>query len=104
MRIGFRSCQTTTVLVALAVLAGAPVACAQMRGNFDAVDTNHDGHVSLQEFDTYVTNRLMAAHGVRAERFKQLSQQEQMARLQQRFAQLDRAHKGYLDRNDWPGS
>jgi Ca2+-binding EF-hand superfamily protein len=42
--------------------------------------------------------------GRMAQRFKQLSPQEQAARLQQRFAKMDSAHKGYLDRNDWSGS
>jgi hypothetical protein len=86
------------------VLAAAPLAHAQVKGNFDDADVNHDGHVTLQEYQTYTTNRLMASNGPRAQKFKQLSPQEQSARLQQRFEELDKGHKGYLDRNDWSGS
>jgi Ca2+-binding EF-hand superfamily protein len=75
-----------------------------MRGNFGDADGNHDGHVDLQEFEAYATNRLMAANGVVAQRFKQLSPDEQVTRLQQRFDRMDRGHKGYLNRNDWTGS
>jgi Ca2+-binding EF-hand superfamily protein len=90
--------------VMLTVLAGPLTTHAQARGDFDTTDTNHDGRVSLQEFEAYATGRLMAANGPRAKRFKQLTPQEQQARLQQRFDQLDQAHKGYIDRNDWAGS
>ncbi len=88
----------------MASLALPLAAHAQMRGNFDSADTNHDGRVSLQKFEAYATNRLTAANGMQAQRFKQMTPQEQMARLQQRFDQIDRAHKGYLDRNDWAGT
>jgi Ca2+-binding EF-hand superfamily protein len=91
-------------LVLAAALAGTPLAQARVQGNFDDADTNHDGRVTLQEYETYVTNRLMSVDGPRAQRFKQLSPQEQAARLQQRFERLDTGHKGYLDRNDWNGS
>jgi uncharacterized protein HemX len=91
-------------LVLAAALTAAPLAQARVQGNFDEADANHDGRVTLQEYETYVTNRLMSANGPRAERFKQLSPQEQAARLQQRFERLDKGHKGYLDRNDWNGS
>jgi hypothetical protein len=90
-------------LVLAAVLTGTPLAQARVHGNFDDA-TNHDGRVTLQEYETYVTNRLKSANGPRAERFRQLSPQEQAARLQQRFESLDKGHKGYLDRNDWNGS
>jgi Ca2+-binding EF-hand superfamily protein len=93
-----------TVVALAAVLLGTPVVQAQVRGNFDDADTNHDGHVTLQEYETYTTNRLMQANGPRAQQFKQLSPDEQAARLQRRFNKLDKGQKGYLDRNDWNGS
>jgi Ca2+-binding EF-hand superfamily protein len=93
-----------TSLAVLVALVGTPAAAAQLKGNFDAADANHDGRVTLQEYEAYATSRLMAANGRMAQRFKQLSPQEQAARLQQRFAKMDSAHKGYLDRNDWSGS
>ena len=97
---------------ALVAVLGLLCACtghAQMRGgaprgNFDDADANHDGRVSLQEFEDYATKRLAAANGRMAERFKQLSPQEQADRLQKRFNKLDHGQKGYLDRNDWSGS
>jgi Ca2+-binding EF-hand superfamily protein len=88
----------------MVALAGTPAAAAQLKGNFDVADANHDGRVTLQEYEAYATSRLMAANGRMAQKFRQLSPQEQAARLQQRFAKMDSAHKGYLDRNDWSGS
>lgn len=90
-----------TALAAVLLVAGRPVAQAQIRGNFADADMNHDGHITLPEFDAYVANRLMSANGPLARRFRQLSPNQQAARLQQRFQKLDRAHKGYLDENDW---
>ena len=90
--------------VAMAVpLLGTPPARAQMKGNFDDADRNHDGRVTLQEFETYAAARLTAANGPRAQRFKRLSPEQQTALLQQRFERMDRGEKGYLDRNDWTG-
>ncbi len=91
-----------TLLVATAMAVTAPVQ-AQVKGNFDDADTNKDGHVSLQEFETYATQRLLAGTGRLARRFQQLSSEQQSARLEQRFNKLDRNHKGYLDKNDWAG-
>ena len=92
------------ILAAAVVVIGVPVAQAQMKGNFDAADINHDGRVTLQEYEAYATNRLMAANGRLAQKFKQMSPQQQAARLQQRFEKLDHGHKGYVDRNDWNDS
>jgi len=72
-----------------------------MLGSFDDADTNHDGHVSLQEFEAYATPRLLATNSRRAQRFRSLSPQQQAAVLQRRFDRMDHGHKGYLDRNDW---
>lgn len=93
------------VIAALAVtILGMPLAHAQMRGNFNDADTSHDGRITLQEFESYATQNLMAGTGFRAQRFRQMSPQQQQAVLQQRFEQMDHGHKGYLDRNDWNGS
>jgi Ca2+-binding EF-hand superfamily protein len=89
--------------VAVALFA-APGAEAQMKGKFDDADANHDGRVTFQEYQAYVTSRLAAANGPRAQKFKALSPQDQAARLQQRFETLDSGHKGYLDRDDWSRS
>jgi Ca2+-binding EF-hand superfamily protein len=94
-------------IAALATVMVFGAACAvhaQVKGNFDDADTNHDGHVTLQEFAAYATTRLAAATGPRAQAFKRLSPSEQADRLQKRFQALDKGHKGYLDRNDWGGS
>ena len=91
-------------LVAMIALAGAGAAQAQMKGNFDDADANHDGHVTLQEYKDYVTAYLTNANGRLARRFKQLSPEDQAARLQKRFDKMDHGQKGYLDRKDWSGS
>ncbi len=91
-------------LVAGLGLLGACGAYAQAKGNFDDADANHDGKVTLQEYQSYVTQRLNTSDGRLARRFKQLSPQDQAQRLQKRFDKLDHDHKGYLDRKDWSGS
>lgn len=90
-------------LVAAAALAVIAPAQAQVKGNFDDADTNKDGHVSLQEYEAYATQRLLAGTGRLARRFQQLSPEERSARLGKRFNKLDHGHKGYLDKNDWTG-
>ena len=94
---------SVAVYATLAALAAPSVASAQLRGAFAAADANHDGHVTLPEFETYASSRLMAANGPVAQRLKQLSPQQQDARLQQRFAKLDHGNKGYLVPTDWGG-
>jgi Ca2+-binding EF-hand superfamily protein len=91
-------------LVAVVGLLAACAAQAQMKGNFEDADANHDGKVTLQEYKDYVTNHLSTANGRIARRFKQLSPEEQAQRLQKRFNKMDHSQKGYLDRNDWSGS
>ena len=91
-----------TALVCLAgLLAASPALAAPKLGDFAAADVNHDGQVSLQEFESYETQRLMQAHGMLAQRFQQLSPQQQQAALQKRFNKLDSGAKGYLNQNDW---
>jgi Ca2+-binding EF-hand superfamily protein len=93
------------VLAALVVThLGTPLAHAQTRGNFDDADVNHDGRITLQEFESYTERYLMAGTGFRAQHFQQMSTQEQQAVLQKRFKQMDHANKGYLDRKDWTAS
>ncbi len=91
-------------LVVIIALASPLLAQAQMKGKFDDADVNHDGRVTLQEYQAYVTQRLTVRNGPVAQQFKQLSPQEQAARLQQRFETIDSGHKGYLSRSDWSGS
>jgi Ca2+-binding EF-hand superfamily protein len=97
----------TLRIAALAVaiaLIGTASAQAQMKGNFEDADANHDGRVTFQEFEAYATSRLSAANGPMAKMFKLLNPQQQADRLQTRFDKLDNGHKGYLDRNDWTRS
>jgi Ca2+-binding EF-hand superfamily protein len=77
---------------------------AQMKGDFDAADSNHDGHVSFEEFAAYATQQLDNANGRKAQKFKQLSGEQQTTVLRKRFGRADRRHKGYLDRGDWSGA
>jgi outer membrane protein len=92
---------TAAALAWVILLVGTRVAHSQARWSFDEADVNHDGRVTLQEFETYATHRLMAATGPVAQKFKHLSPQDQEARLQKRFEKVDKGHKGYLDRADW---
>lgn len=92
-----------TAALAVTIL-GTPLAHAQMRRNFNDADVNHDGRITLQEFESYATQRLMTGTGFRAQRFQQMSAQQRQAVLQRRFGQMDHGHKGYLDRSDWNAS
>jgi len=91
-------------IAALAALSTASVANAQMRGNFEEADADHDGKVTLQEFQTYATQQLKAHDGPMAQRFKQLSPDQQAAILQKRFEKADSSHKGFITQQDWSGS
>ena len=99
---------SVALIVATCLLSACMVARAQMRagggqmkGNFDDADVNHDGHVTLQEYQDYTTKRLEASNGRIATKFKQLSPEDQADRLQKRFQKMDHGNKGYLDRQDW---
>jgi Ca2+-binding EF-hand superfamily protein len=74
---------------------------AQMKGDFDAADSNHDGHVTFEEFATYAKQQLEDASGRKARKFRQLSAEQQTAALRKRFDRADQSHRGYLDRSDW---
>jgi hypothetical protein len=91
-------------LALMLAVASASRAEARNLGSFAAADANHDGRVTLQEFEVYESGRLMAADGKRAERFKALSPEQQSALIAQRFNTLDSGDKGYLDQADWNGS
>ena len=93
--------------VALVMTVGltlAPASRAQMRGYFGDADSNHDGRVTLDEFETYASTKLDTRGGLTAQRFRAMSPQEQGARLQQRFDANDSGHKGYLTQKDWTGT
>ncbi len=93
-------CTSITVIALIATLGPAPLAYA-MKGSFAAADTNHDGKVTLAEFQTYATRMLMMSSGFRASRFQKLSPAQQAAVLQKRFEKADSGHKGYLTPDDW---
>jgi Ca2+-binding EF-hand superfamily protein len=93
----------SVALAMMVALMAASSAYAKNLGDFNIADANHDGRITLQEFSTYETQRLKASNGFTAQRFKQMTPQEQKARLQARFKELDSGNKGYLDQNDWNG-
>ena len=82
----------------------SPATQAQVHGNFDDADANHDGKITLQEFETYATRRLMAGKGRMAQGFRYLSPDDQKARLKKHFDAADIDHNGVLDRKEWSGS
>lgn len=86
------------------ILLGAPRPQAQMKGNFDDADADHDGRVTLQEFENYVTRRLMSSNGPMAQQCRELGPQQQAAQLRRRFERMDKGNKGYLTREDWDGA
>lgn len=69
--------------------------------SFQAADTNHDGRVSRDEFEIFARSRMATAGGMRAAMFKRLSPEEQKARLDGKFAQMDTKGNGYLTPDDW---
>jgi Ca2+-binding EF-hand superfamily protein len=84
-----------------AAIASLPLAHAEAASRFDKADANHDGRVTLQEFEAFAGNRLMAGTGKAAQKFKQLGPDQQASVLQRRFQKLDKARKGYLTREDF---
>ncbi|GBQ27257.1 EF-hand domain-containing protein [Gluconacetobacter sacchari] len=68
---------------------------------FQAADTNHDGHVSRDEFESFARARMASAGGMRAAMFSRLSPEDQKARLDEKFSQMDEGGKGYLTPDDW---
>jgi hypothetical protein len=89
------------IVILVDALAQLTPVLAAMKGNFADADTNHDGRVTLHEFEAYAMQRLMSGQGMMAARFQQMSQDERAARLQSRFESADSGHKGYLTVEDW---
>lgn len=92
------------IAAAFMTFAVAPAAYAQIQGDFAAADANHDGRVTLQEFQAYATQKLMAANGPMAQRFKQMNPVQQAKIIKKRFDRTDTSQKGYLTPQDWSGS
>lgn len=95
------------VMLAMNALAGA--ARAQSRdpqqdrrlASFQAADTNRDGRISRDEFEAFARARIAASGGMRAAMFGRMDPDQQKARLEERFFQMDDDHKGYLTPADW---
>ena len=99
-----RSVNFAILVVAITTLFGVTAAQAKqakMVGSFSAADTNHDGRVTLQEFQAYATSQFLASSSRRAEKFKEMSPSERAERIQHRFEKLDSGNKGYLVPTDW---
>ncbi len=79
----------------------ASAAHAQTDKRFERADVDHDGRVTLQDYESYVGTRLMEAKGPRAQRFRSLDPEQQATVLERRFHRLDKDHKGYLVPEDF---
>ncbi len=90
------------LIVAGLFLCIVSAAYAQPDKRFERADADHDGRVTLQEYETFAGNRLMRAKGPHAQKFRSLAPEQQAAVLQKRFHKLDREHKGYLTPEDFP--
>ena len=88
------------VLAALSLGLSA-TAHAQSDKRFERADTDHDGRVTLQEYEHFVGHRLMKAKGKWAQKFQSLDPEQQATLLQRRFHRLDKQHKGYLVPEDF---
>ncbi|WP_086644487.1 EF-hand domain-containing protein [Acetobacter sp. DsW_063] len=73
----------------------------QRTESFRSADTNRDGRISEEEFEAFVKIRLGSSGGMRAAMFNRLTPEEQKARLDEKFAQMDASGKGYLTLDDW---
>lgn len=91
-----------TLLLAGALFCVASAAQAQTDKRFDRADSNHDGRISLQEYESFAGNRMMKAKGKHAQKFRTLDPEQQAALLERRFHKLDRDHKGFLVPADLP--
>jgi len=90
------------VAIAVIALCVASTAHAQSAKRFDRADANHDGRISLQEYEAFAGNRMMRAKGPHAEKFRSLDPEQQASVLQRRFRKLDHGGKGYLVPEDLP--
>lgn len=94
------------VFAAVALCLATPVAhaqSAQSAKRFDRADANHDGRLSLQEYETFTGDRLMKAKGKFGQKFRSLDPEQQAAVLEKRFHKLDKDNKGFLVPADLPG-
>ena len=78
------------------LICAASAANAQSAKTFGRADVDHDGRLSLEEYETFAGNRLMKAKGPHGQKFRSLDPEQQAAVLQKRFQKLDKDHKGYL--------
>ncbi len=69
--------------------------------SFQAADANHDGRISQDEFEAFARARMASSGGMRAAMFGRLAPEDQKARLDEKFAQMDSGGKGYLTPDDW---
>ena len=99
-------CISSRIGTGVAILAVSAMlsttALARAGSRFETADTDHDGRVTLQEFETFTGQRLILGNGKAAQKFRQLNPEQQAHRLQARFNRLDQGHKGYLVPTDWP--
>ncbi|HYC66242.1 MAG TPA: hypothetical protein VEC14_16045 [Reyranellaceae bacterium] len=88
-------------LLAVAGICLAAAAAEARDGRFERMDANHDGRVSLAEFDSFTSRKMMTGSGKAAAKFQQLNPQQRAKRIQRRFHRLDEGRKGYLTRDDF---
>jgi hypothetical protein len=69
--------------------------------SFKAADANGDDRVSQEEFEAFAKAQLANTGGMRAMMFNRLSPDDQKARLDERFAKMDTAGKGYVTMDEW---
>ncbi len=74
---------------------------AQTDKRVERADADHNGRVTLQEYENFVGDRLMKAKGPQAQRFRSLDPEQQATILERRFHKLDKDHKGYLVPGDF---
>jgi len=91
-----------TILALTTVISCAALAAEGVtpRPSFDAADTNHDGRVSLEEFQSSMQKFLekRAAEGGRA---RLRSPEQRTKGIQRVFARLDSNGDGTLDATEW---
>ncbi|MGX7345397.1 EF-hand domain-containing protein [Acetobacter pasteurianus] len=69
--------------------------------DFNDADTNHDGRLSSDEFDTEVRKILSSRDDFSSRGFAMLPTSAQNAVLNDEFHKMDHGQKGYLNVNDW---
>ena len=69
--------------------------------DFNDADTNHDGRLSFDEFDTEVRKILASRNDFSSRGFAMLPTSAQDAVLNDEFRKMDHGQKGYLNVNDW---